>query len=127
MLKFYGHKYLERLVVDEGLHIGHADGPSLDGVANIHLVKDVEEQLAATVDLVAILRNVEPTGVDHAVVHVESVQTHVFCKVVEQTLLVLHGVIHWDDVGMLLFRGANICGQNNTHHAVEAGLLVVSE
>jgi hypothetical protein len=83
MLKFDGRKYLEGLVVDEGLHIGHAIGPSLDAVASIHLVKDVKEQLAATVDPVAILRNVEPAGVDHAVVHVESVQAHVFCKVVE--------------------------------------------
>jgi hypothetical protein len=28
---------------------------------------------------------------------------------------------------LMLFRGVNVCGQNNTHHAVEAVLLVVSE
>lgn len=87
----------------------------------------VEEHLAATIDLVAILRNVEPAGVDNAVVHVESVQAHILCKVGDHTLLGLRGVIHWDDVGLMLFRGANVCGQNNRHHAVEAVLLVVSE
>ena len=61
----------------------------------------VEEHLAATVDLVAILRNVEPAGVVHAVVHVESVQAHVVCKVGEHTLHALRGVIHWDDVGIM--------------------------
>jgi len=127
MLRFYGHRYLEGLLVDESLNVGQAIGPSLDAVTSKQLVLHVEEHLAATVDLVAILRNVEPAGVDHAVVHVESVQAHVFCKVEEHTLLALHGVIHWDDVGVMLFRGVNVCGQNNTHHAVEALLLVVSE
>jgi len=127
MLKFYGHQYLEGLVVDEGLNIGQAVGPSIDAVSSKQLVLHVEEHLAATIDLVAILRNVEPAGVDHAVVHVESVQAQVLCKVGEHTLLGLHGVIHWDDVGLMLFRGANICGQNNRHHAVEIVLLVVSE
>jgi len=127
MLKFHGHQYLEGFVVEEGLNIGHAVGSSLDAVSRKQLVLRIEEQLAATVDLVAILRNAEPAGVDHTVLHVESVQAHVFCKVGEHTLLALRGVIHWDDVGMMLFRGANVCGQNNTHHAVEAVLLVVSE
>jgi len=127
MLKLCGHHYLEGFVVDEGLDVGQAVGPSLDTVSNKQLVLHVEEHLAATVDLVAIFRNVEPAGVDHAVVHVESVQAHVFCKVGEHTLLALHGVIHWDDVGLMLFRSANVCGQKNTHHAVEAVLLVVSE
>jgi hypothetical protein len=36
-------------------------------------------------------------------------------------------VIHWDDVGVMLFRGANVCRQNNTRQAVEAVLFVVSE
>jgi hypothetical protein len=127
MLKFYGRRYLEGLLVDEGLNIGQAVGPSLDAVSNKQLVLHVEEQLAATVDLVAILRNVEPGGVDHAVVHVESVQAHIFRKVGEHTLLAHHGVIHWDDVGMMMIRGVNVCGQNNTHHPVEAVLLIVSE
>jgi hypothetical protein len=36
-------------------------------------------------------------------------------------------VIHLDDVGLMLFRGANICGQNNMHHAAAAVLFVVSD
>ena len=118
-------KYLEGFVVDEGLNFGHAVGHSLQAVASVQLVLHVEEHLAATVELVAVLRNVEPAGVVHAVVHVESVQAHVFCKVVEQILLALHGVIHWDDVGVM-FSGANVCG-HNTHHVVATVLLVVSD
>jgi len=101
MLKFYGHQYLERLVVDEGLNIEQAGGPSINAVSSKQLVLHVEEHLAATIDLVAILRNVEPAGVDHAVVHVESVQAHVLSKVGEHTLLGLLGVIHWDDIGLM--------------------------
>jgi hypothetical protein len=67
MLKFYGHQYLEGLVVEESLNIGHAVGSSLDAESRKQLVLRIEEHLAATVNLVAIPRNVEPTGVDHVV------------------------------------------------------------
>lgn len=62
-MKFCGHQYLEGFVVDEGFNVGHATGPSLHDVARVELVLLIEEHLAATVDLAAVLRDVEPTGI----------------------------------------------------------------
>lgn len=125
-MKLCGHQYLEGFVVDEGFNVGHAIGPSLYDVASVELLLHVEEHLAATVDLGTVPRDVEPTGIVEAVVHVESVEAYVFCEVEQLILRVLLGVIRWDDI-RVMSSGASICGQNNAHRAVARVSLVISE